>query len=44
VGSLKKHIDEVRVLLFDNPIDVLAVNETRLDTTISVNEMHAAWL
>jgi hypothetical protein len=29
----------VRVLLFENPIDVLAVNETRLDSTISDNEM-----
>ena len=27
-------------MLFDNPIDVLAVNETRLDSTISDNEMH----
>ena len=40
VGSLKKHIDEVRILLSDNSIDVLAINETRLDSTISDNEMH----
>ena len=40
MGSLKKHIDEVKVLLFDISIDVLAINETRLDSTISDNEMH----
>ena len=40
VGSLNKHIDEVKVLLFDISIDVLAINETRLDSTISDNEMH----
>ena len=37
MGSLKKHIDEVKVLLFDISIDVLA---TRLGSTISDNEMH----
>ena len=40
VRSLKKHIDEVKVLLFDISIDVLAINETRFDSTISDNEMH----
>ena len=40
MGSLKKHIDPVKVLLFDISIDVLAINETRLDSTISDNEMH----
>ena len=40
MGSLKKHIDEVKVLLFDISIGVLAINETMLDSTISDNEMH----
>ena len=35
VRDLAKHIDEVRVLLADNPIDVLALNETWLNPTIS---------
>ena len=30
----------MKVLLFDISIDVLAINETRLDSTISDNEMH----
>jgi hypothetical protein len=40
VTSLTKHIDELRVLLVDHPIDVLAINETRLDSTINDNEVH----
>ena len=40
ITSLPKHIDELRVLLDKNPIDVLASNETRLDSSISDGEMH----
>lgn len=40
ITSLVKHIDELRVLLADNTIDVLAINETRLDPTVSDTEMH----
>ena len=35
-----KHIDELRVFLANNEIDVLAINESRLDGTISDNEVH----
>ena len=36
-----KHIDELRLFLPNNEIDVLAINETRrLDGTISGNEVH----
>ena len=35
VVSLPKHLDEIRLLLHDKYLDVLAVNETRLDSTIS---------
>ena len=35
VASLLKHLDEIRLILFDKKLDVLAINETRLDTTIS---------
>ena len=31
IASLLKHINELRVLLSDNPLDVLSINETRLD-------------
>ena len=40
VTSLLKHIDELRILLANNMIDVLAINETRLDFTVSDREVH----
>ena len=40
ITSFPKHIDELRVLLASGPIDVLAINETRLDSSISDSEMH----
>ena len=38
VTSLVKHIDELRIPLANNMIDVLAINETRLDITVSDRE------
>ena len=35
VTSLLKHLDELRILLAGNSIDVLAINETRLDSSIN---------
>jgi hypothetical protein len=35
ITSLLKHMDEIRVLLTTKNVDVLAINETRLDCTIS---------
>lgn len=35
IVSLPKHLDEIRLLMYDKKIDVLALNETRLDSTIS---------
>ena len=40
ITSLPRHVDELRVLLDKSPIDVLAINETRLDSSISDGEMH----
>jgi hypothetical protein len=40
VTSLVKHIEELRILLANNMIDVLAINETRLDSTVSDDEVH----
>ena len=34
VASVVKHLDEIRILLSDKKLDVLAINETRLDPTI----------
>ena len=31
VNSLLKHIDEIRILLSDNPFDILAINESKVD-------------
>ena len=38
--NLVNHIDELRVLLVTNPIDVLAINETWLNSIISNNELY----
>ena len=35
VSSLVKHLDESRLMLLHKKLDVLAINETRLDSTIS---------
>ena len=35
VASLVKHLDEIRLILFDKKLDVLAINETRLGSTFS---------
>ena len=40
ITSLRKHIDELRVLLADNSLDVLSINETRLDDSVTDNEVH----
>ena len=38
--SLLNHIDELRVLLATSPIDVLTINETWLNSTISDNDVY----
>ena len=35
ITSLLKRIDELRIVLDGQPIDILAINETRLDGSIS---------
>lgn len=39
IVSLPKHVDQLRILLNHHPFDILALNETRLDATISSDEM-----
>ena len=34
IASLVKHFDELQVFMEEEPFDVLAINETRLDSSI----------
>ena len=41
INSLVSHIDDLRVFMSQfNDIDILAINESKLDTTIKNGEMH----
>ena len=40
VNSICKHIDEIRYVLIDSPLEVLAINESKLDDTISDTEVY----
>ena len=42
INSLTKHIDELRIFVADKPFDVLAINETKLDETISDEQISLA--
>ena len=35
IASLSKHLHEIRLMLRDKKFDILALNETRLDSPIS---------
>ena len=39
INSLLAHIDELRVFMSSSKIDILAINETKLDSTIHDNEI-----
>lgn len=40
INSLVAHIDELRIIIHDTKIDILAINETKLDHTISDCEVY----
>ena len=40
ITSLTKHIDELRILLANHPLDVISINETRLDKGILNSEIY----
>ena len=40
ITSLPKHIDDMRMLLADRSIDILAINETRLVDSVLDHEVH----
>ena len=39
VNSLTKHIDEICVLLAENPFDILSINESKIGCSISDSEI-----
>ena len=39
VNSLLKHLDEIRTMLSDYPFDILAINESKIDPSISNSEI-----
>ena len=40
INKLTTHIDELRILLAYNEIDVLSINETKLNETITDNDVN----
>jgi exonuclease III len=40
ITSLTKHIEQLRFYLHDKPLDILSVNETRLDHSVDNNILH----
>ncbi len=40
INSLLLHIDELRVFMSSSKIDILMINETKLDSTIHDNEVY----
>jgi exonuclease III len=40
IASLPKHIDKLRLQLTKQPLDILSINETRLDDTINHGLIH----
>ena len=42
INSLHKHIDKIRFILISSPFDVLAINESKLDHSITDGEIHIA--
>ena len=40
INSLLAHIDEFRVFMNDSAIDIISINETKLDCSINDNEVY----
>ncbi len=40
VNSLTRHVDDIRIMLTNYPFDILAINETKLDSSISDSEIY----
>ncbi|CAH3146626.1 unnamed protein product, partial [Porites evermanni] len=40
INSLLSHIDELRVLMSSSKVDILHINESKLDSTVSDDEVY----
>jgi hypothetical protein len=40
INSITKHIDELRILMKDKPLDLIAINESKTDDTVLDREIH----
>ena len=40
INSITKHIDELRILMKDKPLDLIAINESKIDDTVLDREIH----
>ena len=40
VKSLRRHVNDIRTMLTNYPFDILAINETKLDSSISDSEIY----
>ena len=40
INSLLAHIDDFRVFMNESDIDIISINETKLDSTINDNEVY----
>ena len=40
INSLTKHVDELKILLHNSSIDIVSLNETKLDNSISDTDIH----
>ena len=42
ITSLVKHIEELRIFIYEQPFDILCINETRLDHSVSNKRLKLA--
>ncbi len=40
INSITKDIDELRILVKDKPLDLIAINESKIDDTVLDREIH----
>ena len=40
INSLLAHLDDLKVFVLDSKIDVLTINETKIDSSVNDNEIH----
>ena len=40
INSLLAHLDDLKFFVLDSKIDVLAINETKIDSSVNDNEIY----